>query len=856
MIARIHGVPQNTKAGRSRALLVSALAAPLVLAAGVASAQTAPAPAAGTTPTTDQNGAAEVVVTAQFRAQNLQKTPLAITALNAKILEARGQENVDQVANEAPNVTLKPGPEPFGPAMQTFIRGIGQADFEPTFSPGVGMYVDDVYFGTITGTDFKLLDLDRVEVLRGPQGTLAGQNSIGGSIKLYTKKPDGSDGGFFSVGYGSYNQVELKGAADFTVVPDQLFVRISGYSDQQQGYVTRYDYGCTHPGSGVPSQVTGPNCKLGTEGGTSTGAGRLAIRWTPTAKLEVNVSADYTADNSEASPLTLLYVGSTAGNGCPVTAAGIACFPGIGAPENKAFAGPVPFGTPSGSAFVTTSPFEPSLDTFTHSPYTSYANFCDANPDNGGAGFCLPAIQHYTDEGLAGTIDYQLTDHIHFKSITAYRRLTSDWTIDQSPAPVNNDLLDNMTIHRQWSEEARLTGDAMDSTVHWTVGGFYFDEKSEYNGLIDLDILDFLEADTVPAHTEAGFANVDWNVTDKLELSGGLRYTDQYKEFIFGRLGVPGAIPFHFGNLAYIPGISPGVPYVPCNLPASAVPISAALCGLNGLTNVFKGSHLDYRAAAQYQWTPDFMTYASVATGFKGGGISARPFFPDQALPFGPEVDTTYEVGLKSQWFDRMLRFNADFFYSQYDKMQLGTFTCPALGNPCFLTLNAGNSTLYGIELEGEAHPTEALEIDASLSTLNFKFDCGSLVAAALASGITCSTQEPFAPKFKYNIGAQYAFGVGSSWGTITPRLDLSYQASFFTEIPNDRFNDVAGYTLLNGSLIWRDAMHKWQIGLQVNNITNKLYYLGVFDDTTGGGDVLAEPAAPREWELTVKRDF
>lgn len=837
------------------ALLAGVIAAPIALAAGAACAQAAPPPAAaqGPAPADQQGGAQEVVVTAQFRAQNLQKTPLAITALNSKILEARGQDQVDQVANEAPNVTLKPGPEPFGPAMQTFIRGIGQADFEPTFSPGVGMYVDDVYFGTITGTDFKLLDLDRVEVLRGPQGTLAGQNSIGGSIKLYTKKPDGNDGGFFSVGYGSYNQVELKGAADFTIVPDQLFVRISGYSDQQQGYVTRYDYGCTHPGSGVPSQVTGPSCKLGTEGGTSTGAGRIAIRWTPTAKLEVNLSADYTADNSEASPLTLLYVGSTAGNGCPVTAAGIACLPGVGAPENKAFAGPVPFGTPVGSAFVTTSPFEPSLDTFTHSPYVSYANFCDANPDNGGAGFCLPAIQHYTDEGLAGTIDYQITDHLHLKSITAYRRLTSDWTIDQSPAPVNNDLLDNMTIHRQWSEEARLTGDAFDGTVHWVAGGFYFDEKSEYNGLIDLDILDFLEADTVPAHTAAGFGNVDWNVTDKLELSGGLRYTDQYKEFIFGRLGVPGGVVGHVGDLGlpYINSSTPGLGFLcPTN---SGPPISLALCGLNGLTNVFKGDHLDYRAAGQYQWTPDFMTYASVATGFKGGGISARPFFPDQALPFGPEVDTTYEVGVKSQWFDRRLRFNADVFYSLYDKMQLGTFTCPGLGSPCFLTLNAGNSRLEGIELEAEAHPTDALEIDASLSTLDFKFT--HLLPQALASGITPSTQEPFAPKFKYNIGAQYAFSLGSA-GTLTPRLDLSYQSSFYTEIPNDIFNDVAGYTLLNGSLIWRDADHKWQIGLQVNNITNKLYYLGVFDDTTGGGDVLAEPAAPREWELTVKRDF
>ena len=130
-------------------------------------------------------GVEEIVVTAQFREQNLQDTPLAITAVSAEMLEARSQTNVAEVAAQAPSVTLKPQGTAYGPSITASIRGIGQYDFNPALEPGVGLYIDDVYYATLTGSLFDLLDLERVEVLRGPQGTLAGRNSIGGAVKLY-----------------------------------------------------------------------------------------------------------------------------------------------------------------------------------------------------------------------------------------------------------------------------------------------------------------------------------------------------------------------------------------------------------------------------------------------------------------------------------------------------------------------------------------------------------------------------------------------------------------------------------------------------------------------------------------------
>src|SRR4029077_3638770 len=129
-------------------------------------------------------------------------------------------------------------------------------------------YVDDVYYSTLTGSVLDLLDLERVEILRGPQGTLAGKNSIGGSIKLFSKKPSGDGGGYVEGGYGSLDEVSVRAGADFTLVDDKLFARVAGVSRSRDGYVDRIDYGCSHPGSGVPVVSTrGGTCKLGTEGG-------------------------------------------------------------------------------------------------------------------------------------------------------------------------------------------------------------------------------------------------------------------------------------------------------------------------------------------------------------------------------------------------------------------------------------------------------------------------------------------------------------------------------------------------------------------------------------------------------------
>ena len=217
------------------------VASSLALVAGLAVPALAQDTAAGEQPSAADTGEAAtqadvaeqgrnttIVVTAEFREENLQDTPIAITAVNAAMLEARGDVDVSDVAATAPNVTLKAQPQNGGSGLIAFIRGVGQTDFNFALDPGVGVYIDDVYIPTLSSSLLQLIDLDRVEILRGPQGTLAGKNSIGGAIKLFSAKPKGDGTGSFHLSYGSFNEIEARGMADVKLT-DNVFMRVLGH---------------------------------------------------------------------------------------------------------------------------------------------------------------------------------------------------------------------------------------------------------------------------------------------------------------------------------------------------------------------------------------------------------------------------------------------------------------------------------------------------------------------------------------------------------------------------------------------------------------------------------------------------
>lgn len=764
-------------------------------------------------PAEDSGVLDEIVVTAQFREQSVQDTPLSITAISGDLMEMRSQTSIADVANQAPNVTLKPQGQAFGPAMGASIRGVGQFDFNPALEPGVGLYVDDVYYATLTGSIMDLLDLERVEILRGPQGTLAGKNSIGGAVKLYSRMPQG-EGGSLQATYGSRNRVELRGSGDFTLA-ENLFARVSGVSKRQNGPVKRLDYGCTHPTSGVPIlESVGQDCVVGTMGDVNYTALRAQLRWVPTDALEFNGAMDYTDDTRSPAGSVLVQATSTPNpNVQPV--------PGV---TNLAAAAFVP---PAGSYYNYASFYNPA------------GTFRRLVAPNLGATTPMletrPAIGvKFKGWGGSLNVDWKLSDRLSVKSISAYREYDSYFANDNDLSPLASSLgYGELTFH-SFSQELRLNGAAfMDDRLEYTVGAFYMDQRSIYATTQDLrysatGLTQFQGDDPVNADTLAFFGHLSFHITDKLITNLGLRYTDEHKDYTFSRLTYAGAV-------------------------------HPTLGAINGVTSNYDGNKVDYRVNLQYDWTESLMTYVQWATGFKGGGISPRPFAPAQAVPFDPEELDSYELGVKSELFDRRLRVNASVFFSNYTNVQLTLASCPqyGVGLPCAVVANAGDAEVKGAELEVNFRPIAGLSIDGSFSLLDFKYTDINPAAGGPGrpTGPQYGMRPAYVPEQKWSLGAQYEFSLGDA-GSLTPRIDVTYQGDLFTNGTNGPTNLIKAYTLANARITWRTENGDWDTSFEVTNLTNEYYFLTRFDQFTLTGITDGQPGRPREFALTVRRHF
>jgi iron complex outermembrane receptor protein len=803
------------------ALYGSALArSSLILGASMmAMALAAPAAAQSTEapPVEDEAEAAAggnvITVTAQFREQALQDTPLAITAVNSEMLEARSQTNISEITAQAPSVTMKPQGAAFGPALGASIRGVGQYDFNPALEPGVGLYVDDVYYATLTGAIFDLLDLDRVEVLRGPQGTLAGKNSIGGAVKLYSKRPTGDGSGFVSGTYGSRNRIDLRASADFGLTED-LAMRVAGVAKKQEGYVDRLDFGCVNPpGSalnpavgGVQPTTTSGKCRVARDGEVDYLAGRVQLRYQPSDRIDINVIGDYTHDDRKPAAGVLLLANNPTN------------------PNIRGNADAVPYD----SRFICGQ----------YCNYASYFSPADTWATPPVAGFPLHETRgegrtKFNGWGLSGQVDIDLTDNLQLQSITSYREYGLKFTNDDdySPLAIGNGLSE--LDYWGFTQELRLNGTLLDDAVNWTLGAFYLDQRSTYATFQDIRYapipLQFQGDDPVNADTKAVFAAVSWEIIENLTFNGGLRYTDEHKDYTFSRRNRDGTLnPF--------------------------------LGALDGVTGEFDGDKIDWRVNLQYRLSDELMTYAQVSTGFKGGGINPRPFNPAQVQPFGPETLTAYEIGFKSDLFGRLLRLNGAAYYSDYKGIQLTLLSCPQFGGPgpCALPQNAGDAEIKGAELEATIDPGNGLLIDAAMSYLDFDYteinpQAGGPTAP---NGVQLGMVPPYTPKWKWAVGIQYEIDLGTS-GSITPRADANHQSDIFSNAVNGPNNLIEGYTLANARLTWRDEDEDLEVALEVTNLFDKYYLLTSFDLTgAGAGLVAGQPGRPREWAVTVKKTF
>jgi len=745
---------------------------------------------------TDDLGIDEITVTARKRAESLQDTPISITAFTAASLEERNLTNLMEVGNFAPNVitSTASGGSGGGNNAQIYIRGIGQVDFLFTTDPGVGIYVDGVFFPRTLGGVLDLLDLERVEILRGPQGTLFGKNTIGGAISLISAKPSDEAGGYVEATGGRYHRMDLRASVDVPLIADKLYSKFSFSSKNRDGYAKRIDF------------FTG---KLrDRQGNENSASARGALRWIASESVEINFTADYTREREQSAPTTLAQFEPN--NGL--------------APLWNALVG-IPSGLPMSTAFITSDP----LTTFGTGPNK---NDLDA-------------------WGVANTVDWNL-GAVSLKSITAYREMDAVFGRDGDGSPLPIVHTNDTQTQSQFSQEFQFNGVSFNDRFNWVAGVFFFHESgTDHNDVrLDSGLFDALEAlpaaviclgpdgsppcaggagnpinalfdldfninNKIKINSYAGYAQGTFAITEKLSATAGIRYSYEKKAYTLEHLRV-----------------NSGVPIVP-------------------LTTVRKNwDAFSPKGEIDYKWTEALMTYASVSRGFKSGGFNGRPTTASEVESFNPEFVTTYEAGFKSEWFDRRMLLNVSAFYNDYTDIQIGSVSADSTGNLILIIDNAAKGRVQGFEVEFQGRPAVGLDITGGLGYLDAKYkDVGN------ATDITLASKFVKTPKWTANASVQYSMPLGNS-SVLSIRGDWSYTAKVYQEPTNAESIAQPGFSLFNARLTYENLDGDWEVAVFGTNLADKRYIINGLQALASFGTAEAVYGRPREWGVSVKKRF
>lgn len=745
----------------------------------------------------------EIIVTARKREEGLQDAPLSISAFTAQDLEYRGITNIAEIAAFTPNLVFQNNPS-FGGASNTaaiYIRGVGQKEFLPTTEPGVGLYVDGVYIARSVGAILDLIDIERVEVLRGPQGTLFGRNTIGGALSITTRKPQQEFEGKLDLTYGTDAYSNLKGYINFGLT-EKLFASINLSVAQQDGYVERTD---------------------GTDlGDDDTMVGRIALRWLASDNLEVNFTVDSTRDRENGPALNL--VGINLGNPVDPDTPPFAVLHNIGA--NMAAGGPpVPCATPN-------APLNLAV------PGCYDNRYLASEGDNQGT---APAFSDTDILGSNLTLEWQISENLKFKSITAYRNLESEFGRDGDHSPLTISEFIDLMDQDQFTQELQFLGSTADTRLQWIVGIYYFEESGNNINLLDFTASRFRSGGKFDNESRAVFMQASYDLTDDLSLTAGLRYTDETKQFLpdqiifenkFAGTGTPLDAPFLQAGSRILPFLR------------KEIDISETSPLIN-LT---------------YNFSNDLMVYASYSEGFKSGGFTQRVFPPivvpftapagtpdiDLIPTFEPEFVEVYELGFKWTAFENRLKLNGAIFHTEYDDLQIQVFTSVAP-----VTKNAASAEIDGFELELKALSDTGWFVELAVGYVDAAYTDIDEATTFVAKN------NDFERISDWSVSGAISKDINLDIdGQLIARLDWSYHSSFF----NDTFNTPIisqgdSYEVVNANIAWLDANQAWKVTLGVTNLLDDDYLItGIIGDAFQSYEQMENRG--REWWINVSRKF
>ena len=809
----------------------------------------------------------EVVVTARKRVEPLQKTPEAVTVFSAKNLAEDPIRTLGDIQHQTPNLEIRGGSyDPF--AATVAIRGQYPDDSTLTSQPSVGIYIDDVYQATTGGIGAGgLSDVNEIEVLKGPQGTLYGRNSTGGAVRINSPLPDYEGiSGWVKGGYGKYNQNEEAGAVNLPVISDKLAVRISAENLGHDGY----------------GHIIGTNTDIDDLQSTS---GRIAVRIDPAEHLQIVIRGDVSASSSNGlannlvgvTPYSQELFGLTTFGYSPaivneaiqhgdinITQVGTLFFLGRQIASNPAVYGPLYAGALA------------ALDTAIANGQglkTLLGNIIPGGSFNVYSSLPNPHSTLHQNGGSA-SVTYDANANLTVKSITAYRtlgRVTSVEFFGTQDTALNGTTADEHL--NQLTEELQVSGRLLESRLNYTTGYYYY----HMSGTDDTDSTTLPALNTLfgqlglgggvlpsgsqvqPAlgrshlvdTSNSAYAQASYAVLHNVNLTAGLRWTSEHLEETAASFAGPdenfGLGPY---EVCLVPSTTPGV-----NLPITA-------CNRSFPTSF---SNVSYTAGVDWSPTDDMLVYVKTSTGFKAGGVNGYGDFN----AFAPEKVTDYEIGIKSDWLDHRLRFNLAGFYDRYDNIQRSVFKV-VYGNLATEVVNAASADIDGIELETFARPFKSLELRTNVAYLHPKYNT-FISTSPVPSGIDPATGAPIYPQInlrdtpfnnvpKWKTSIEPAYTIALPFGSLRSSVDWTYQTKiYFSSQSQSAFTGNVASQNPYGLWDARMALHfdraNLEIAAWIRNIADKRYINNAADVSGSLGLIESNLGPPRTYggEFTLR---
>lgn len=727
----------------------------------------------------------EIIVTAQRREENLQSTPLSVAAFGGERLAELNVTDPSSLANFVPNLSIGDGTGRGNGGTQISIRGINEARISPVLDPAVGIYIDDVYYGRPQTSFLRLLDVQRVEVLRGPQGTLFGKNSTGGAVRYMTVRPSfDAVGGYVDGTVGDYGRAEIKAAVNIPF-SERVALRLSGASLERDGYIRRLADGID----------------LGNED-TSFLQAQLGFR--PSDRLDIVVALDTTETDADDGATKLIdYHGfNTTTDTTPGGATA------VGAGSNSTAAWNAYWGT-------TALRYGPAI------PRSLFEV----------AGQGRLGVNQADSTGGRVDIQFDFTDRLSLRSLTGWREVeefTRRDPDDQANAySFFDDIVEEGTDF--WSQEFQINGSSESGRLVWVAGLFYSEDDPYRFEIEDRDGRSTanrgarLDNDRAQQHTESTglYAQGTLDVTEKLALTIGIRHTEDDKLFSLSQTTREDVA---LVALAASLGLSPSI----------AVPdIAGCDPSVTDCVTVPEVSGGDTftattpRLAFEYQFTDDVMGYASASKGFKAGGTNDS--VADITVPFQPEELWSYELGVRSDFANGRARLNATYFSMDYtDKQVTITTTGVSVGCAQRCTTNVGDAKISGWEVEALGAVTDRLQLNLALGLLDARWDSLRVDPGsnAVLGGVGPTSDFSRAPELAYTLGGRYEAPLANG-GQILANLNFSYTDQQNTSPQDSTTIVIPEYELVTARVTYVPAAGNWNLSLFCTNCADEEYLTG-----------------------------